>query len=125
MSYNKEILNPIIYNKKGKIVPQEKIQDTALKMTQKLAKLNFRDTTFLSNATQDEKIRIMALSMYYQIGRFDPSNTFIKNYRNKDIIKLVGQYTEQKLLKTNALIHIYTYINQIEQRTDLKKQKSK
>ena len=67
----------------------------------------------------------MALSMYYQIGRFDPSNTFIKNYRNKDIIKLVGQYTEQKLLKTNALIHIYTYINQIEQRTDLKKQKSK
>ena len=100
MSYNKEILNPIIYNKKGKIVPQEKIQDTALKMTQKFVKLKFRDTGFLSIATQDEKIRIMALSMYYQVGRFHPSNTFIKNYRNKDIIKFVRQYTEQKLLKT-------------------------
>ena len=31
--YNKEILNPIIY-KKGKILPQEKIQDTALKIQQ-------------------------------------------------------------------------------------------
>ena len=32
-SYNKEILHPKIYNKKGKIISQEKIQDTALKMT--------------------------------------------------------------------------------------------
>ena len=51
-SYNKEVVHPKIYNKKGTIVSQEKIQDTALKMTQKLAKLNFRDAGFLSNATQ-------------------------------------------------------------------------
>ena len=107
-SYNKEILHPKIYNKKGKIISKEKIQDTALKMTQKLAKLNFRDTGLLSNATQDERNRIISLAMYHQIGRFDPSNTFVKNYKNKDVIKLAKQYAEQKLLKTNALIHIYT-----------------
>ena len=107
-SYNKEILHPKIYNKKGKIISKEKIQDTALKMTQKLAKLNFRDTGLLSNAIQDERNRIISLAMYHQIGRFDPSNTFVKNYKNKDVIKLAKQYAEQKLLKTNALIHIYT-----------------
>ena len=45
---------PIIY-KKGKIISQEKIQDIALKMTQKLAKLNYRDIGFLSIATKNEK----------------------------------------------------------------------
>ena len=52
-------------------------------MTQKLAKLNFRETGFLSNATQDERNRIIALAMYYQIGRFDPSNTFVKITKTK------------------------------------------
>ena len=83
MSYNKEILNPIIYNKKRKIVPQEKIQDTALKMTQKLAKLNFRDTAFLSNATQDEKIKIMALSMYIKSDAFTPPILSLKTIETK------------------------------------------
>ena len=106
-SFNKEIIQPKIYKKKGKIISQEKIQDTALKMTQKLAKLNFRDTGFLSNATQDERNRIIALAMYYQIGRFDPSNTFVKNYKNKDGIELAKQYTEQKLLKKQ--MHLYTF----------------
>ena len=82
-SFNKEIMQPKIYKKKGKIVSQEKIQDTALKMTQKLAKLNFRETGFLSNATQDERNRIIALAMYYQIGRLDPSNTFVKITKTK------------------------------------------
>ena len=62
--------------------------------------------------------------MCYEIGRFDPSNTFVKNCKNKGVIKLAKQYTEQKLLKTNALIHIYTYLNQIEQRMKLNKEKS-
>ena len=50
-SYNKNILNPQILNKNGKIIPQEKMQDVALKMTEKLAKLSYRDTGFLTNAT--------------------------------------------------------------------------
>ena len=71
------------------------MQDTALRMTQKLDKLDYRDTGFLSNATKDEKNKIITLSMYYQIGPFNPSNAFIKNYRNKDIIKLFKKYTEE------------------------------
>ena len=121
--YNKNIMQPEIMNKQGKIIPQEKMQDVALKMTEKLARSNYRDTGFLSNAIRDEKNRIIALSMYYQIGRFDPSNTFIKNYSNKDVLRLVRSYTEKKLLKTNALVQIFTYINQIEKRMELTKSK--
>ena len=65
-------------------------------MTQKLAKLNYRDTCFLSNGTTEEKNNIIALSMYYQIGRYNPSNKFIENYGNKDILKLYKQYTQKK-----------------------------
>ena len=36
----------------------------ALKMTQRLEKLNYRDTGFLSNATDEERTQIIALSMY-------------------------------------------------------------
>ena len=61
--------------------------------------------------------------MYYQIGHFDPSNAFIKKYSNKDILRLVRTYTEKKLLKTNALIQIFIYINQIEKRMELTKSK--
>ena len=92
-------------------------------MTEKLARSSYRDTGFLSNMTKDEKNSIIALSMFYQIGRLDPSNTFIKNYNNKDILKLVLTHTEKKLLKTNALIQIFIYINQIEQRMELTKAK--
>lgn len=63
--------------------------------------------------------------MYYQIGRYDPFNAFIVNYRNRNIIKLLKKYTEEKLPKTNALIQIYIYINQIEGRTKLDKTKNK
>ena len=92
-------------------------------MTEKLARSSYRDTGFLSNVTKDEKNSITALSMFYQIGRLDPSNTFIKNYNNKDILKLVQTHTNKKLLKTNALIQIFIYINQIEQRMELTKSK--
>ena len=118
--YNKDIINPKLY-KKGKIIKQEVIQENALKMTQKLAKINYKDTGFFSNATADEKNKIMALSMYYQIGRFDPSNKFIVNCRKKDIINLVKQYTIEKLHKTNALIKICMYIHAIEERMEIDK----
>ena len=68
-------------------------------MTQKLAKSNYRDTRFLSNATANEKNKKIILSMYQQTGRFDPSNKFIVNYRNKDIINIVKQYMLEKLHK--------------------------
>ena len=82
---NTQILNSELY-KNGKLIPQEKIQDTALKITQKLAKLNFRDTGFLANATNEERNNIIAHAMYYQLGRYDPSNQFVKNYGHTRII---------------------------------------
>lgn len=78
--YNKDLLNLELY-KHGKLIPQEKVRDTALKMSQKLAKLNFRDTGFLSNATTEGKNSIIALSMYYRHRRFDSSNKFRAEYR--------------------------------------------
>ena len=53
--YNKNIMQPEIMNKQGKIIPQEKMQDVALKMTEKLARSNYRDTGFLSNAIKEMK----------------------------------------------------------------------
>ena len=122
--YNTSLLNPVLHNK-GKIIPQEKIQERELKMTQKLAKFNYRDTGFLTNATTDERNQIIALSMYYQIGRYDPSNKFITTYSNKDILELYKQYTQKKLIKTNALITIYMYIYKIEQLMKLNKNNDK
>lgn len=106
-SYNKNILQAQILNKKGKIISQETMHDIALKMTEKLAKLSYRDTGFLTNPTKDERNHIIALTMYYQIGCFNPSNTSLKNYSNKEVLKLARTYTEQKLLKTNSLVQIY------------------
>ena len=121
--YNKTLLNPIHLNKKGKIISQEKIQGTALKMTQRLAKLNYRDTGFLSNATPEERNKIIALSMYYQIGRYDPSSKFVVNYRNKDVLQLYKKYTEKKMIKINAFIEIYNHIHDIEEHMTLEKEK--
>ena len=118
--YNKEIIMPKLY-KKGKIIKQETIHGDALKMTQRLAKLSYRDVGFLSNATEDERRRIIALSMYYQIGRYDPSNPFIRTHSNKDIITLVKKYTTEKLHKMNALTNIYLDIYAIEQRIEQNK----
>ena len=74
---NTQLLNPELY-KNGKLITQEKIQDTALRMTQKLAKLNFRDTGFLANATNEERNNIIIHATHYQLRHYDPSNQFIK-----------------------------------------------
>lgn len=75
------------------------LHNIGLKMTQKLAKLNYRDTGFLSNATDEERQRTIALSMFYQLRKFDPSNQFICNYRGKNIIHLVKHHAIKKLTK--------------------------
>ena len=116
-TYNTEILMPQLY-KKGKIIKQETIHDAALKLTRKLAKLNYRDTGFFSNATEEERKRIIALSTCYQLEKFDPSNQFIRTYRDRTIINLVKQYTIEKLHKMNALTNIYLYTHAIEQRME-------
>lgn len=87
-------------------------------MTQKLAKLNYRDTGFLSNATTDKKQQIIALSLYYQLSKFDPSDQSIQTYKDKTIINMVKQYTIQKLHKMNALTIIYMNIHAIEEQME-------
>ena len=59
--------------------------------------------------------------MYYQIGKFDPSNPFIRTYRDRNIISLVKKYTNEKLHKMNALTNIYLDIYAIEKRLEQKK----
>ena len=62
--------------------------------------------------------------MYYQLGRFDPSNQSIKDYRNKDILELYKEISKTKLLLTNALIKIYVTIHTIEERMKLNRTKN-
>ena len=90
-------------------------------MTQRLAKLSYRDIGFLSNATDEERRRVIALSMCYQIGRFNPSNPFLRTYRDKSIISLVKKYTTEKPHKMNPLTNIYLDIYAIEQRPEQNK----
>ena len=82
--------------------------------------MSYRDTGFLNNAT-DERKQIMGLSMYYQIGRYDPSNIFIVNYKNKDILHLVKLHTRNRLHKELALTKIYMYLYDIERRMEITK----
>ena len=92
-------------------------------MTQKLAKQNYRNTGFLFNATPEERNKIIALLMYYQIGWYNPSNKFVVKYRDKDVLQLYKKYTQEKMIKTNSLILIYTYIHDIRTHETRKRKK--
>ena len=59
--------------------------------------------------------------MYYQIGKFDPSNPFIRTYRHRNIISLVKKYTTEKFQKMNALTNIYLDIYAIGQQLEQNK----
>ena len=63
----------------------------------------------------EERRRIIALSMYYQIGKFDPWNPILCTYTDRNIIFLLKKYTTEKLHKMNALTNIYLDIYAIEQ----------
>ena len=86
--------------------------------------MNFRDTGFLANATNEEQSNITAHAMYYQLGRYDTSNQFIKNYRNKDILELYKEISKTKLFLTNTLIKIYITVHTIEERMKLNRTKN-
>ena len=92
------------------MIKQETIHDTGLKMTTKLAKSSYRDTGFLNNATTNERQRIIALSMYYQLGKFDPSNQFISTYSDKNMINRTFM----------LLVNVWNKINQIKVKSKTK-----
>ena len=90
--------------------------------------MRYRDTGFLNNATVEERKQIIGLSKYYQIGRYDPSNILMVNYKNKDIINLVKLHTRNRLHKELVLTKIYMYLYDIEPRmvtTNANKDKNK
>ena len=83
--------------------------------------MSFVDTGCFINATTEEKENMTALSMYYALGKYDPSYKHIQNYRNKNIIKLYKTITESKLIKTSTLFRIYQYLHTINKRIDKNK----
>ena len=58
--------------------------------------MGFHDTGCLNNALNFERNYIIALSMYYKLGRFTPSDKFIEIYRNKEILRLYKMISEEK-----------------------------
>lgn len=72
--------------------------------------MNFVDTGCFINATKEEKENMIALSMQYTLGKYDPSNKFTRMCRNKNVISIYKTITEAKATKTNILSRIYQYI---------------
>ena len=104
------------------LIPQQQQQQhEAYQIALRLHKRSFIDTGCLNNATTTEKENIIALSMLQQLGKYDPSDKYVKTYKNRNIIKLYKKYTEEKTTKTNALLKIYQYIQDISIRVDKNK----
>ena len=63
--------------------------------------------------------------MYSRLGLYDPSNEYVINYKNKDIIKKYKTISDERPTKTNTLLKIYDFIQKIELRVDNLKIKNK
>ena len=85
--------------------------------------MNFVAFASFVNATLKEKENLTALAMYYTLGDYDPSNKFIKTFRNKDTINTYKIITEAKTTKTNTLSRIYQHLNAINTRKIVEKRK--
>ena len=90
----------------------------AKKLTTQLQAKSFRDIGNLSNATNDEKVKIIALSMYNRLGVYDPSNEFIRNYKNKNILEKYKNISEERPTQLNTLLELYDIIQTIDTRID-------
>ena len=66
--------------------PQHEQHQRTKTFTTRLYRMNFVDTGAFRNATLEEQENLTALAMYYTLGEYDPSNRFIKTYRNKGTI---------------------------------------
>ena len=83
--------------------------------------MNFVDTGAFRNATLEQE-NLTALAMYYTLGEYDPSNRFIKTYRNKGTINKYKIITEAKTTKTNTFSRIYQHLDAIKKRVERRKQ---
>ena len=101
--------------------PQHEQHQKAKTFVTRLYRMNFSDTGSFLNATLQEKENLTALAMYYTLGEYDPSNKFIKTFRNKDIIQTYKIITEARTTKTNTLSRIYKHLNAITNRVEQRK----
>ena len=101
--------------------PQHEQHQRAKTFATRLYRMNFVDTGSFLNATLEEKENLTALAMYYTLGDYDPSNKFIKTFRNKATINTYRIITDAKTTKTNTLSRIYKYLNAINNRVDQRK----
>ena len=99
-------------------------------MATQLQITNFCYTGSLHNATEEEKYTVIALSMYHRIGNYNPSNKYIINYKNKDILNIYKNISDERMTETNTLLKIFDVIHKLEirveqQNKDENKHKSK
>ena len=102
--------------------PQHEQHQRTKTFTTRLYRMNFVDTGAFRNATLEEQENLTALAMYYTLGEYDPSNRFIKTYRNKGTIIKYKIITEAKTTKTNTLSRIYQHLDAIKKRVERRKQ---
>ena len=101
-------INDIVTN--NELIPLDQQQREAKTLATRLHKRSFIDTGCLINATKTEEERLLALAMYYCLGKYDPSDKYTQTYRNRTIINIYQKFTEEKITKTNTLLEIYQYI---------------
>ena len=101
--------------------PQPEQHQRAKTFVTRLYRMNFDDTGTFINATLKEQENLTALAMYYTLGEYNPSNRFIKTYRNKDTINKY-KITEAKTMKTNTLSRIHQHLNALSKRVEKRKQ---
>ena len=102
--------------------PQHEQHQRTKTFTTRLYRMNFVDTGAFRNATLEEQENLTALAMYYTLGEYDPSNRFIKTYRNKGTINKYKIITEAKTTKTNTFSRIYQHLDAIKKRVERRKQ---
>ena len=97
-------------NKRNKITPKTK------KFTTQLQQTNLCDIGRLTKATEQERNTMIAISMYDRLGLSDPSNEYVMNYKNKDILQKYKEISKHRPTKTNNVIQLDNIIKNIELR---------
>ena len=66
--------------------------------------------------TPSKKKYIIALAMYYKLGRYDPSDKLTQTYRNKEILKHYKLVSQERLNMKQTFYRICGYIHNINKR---------
>ena len=80
------IINDVATN--NELILLEQQHRKAKTLATQLHKRSFIDTGRLINATKTEKEQLLALAMYFCLGKYDPSDKYIQTYRNRTITNI-------------------------------------